>query len=191
MEKRGIGELISSIRMKRNISQKILCDGLCSVQTLSLIESEQRIPDVFLAEALLQRLGFSLDDLETVLFCEEYQEIQRRDSIEEKIEKGMLQEAEEELDKEYRVERDGLKGQYYYQIKAVLSSAKGEHEESLKCIQCALACTQVEFANIGNQEMLLSTKELELMCMWADEKLAVGDKAEAKEVIRGLMQYPS
>lgn len=54
-----IGKMIRSFRTEQNISQAVLCQGLCSKSKLSKIENGTLQPDIFLAEALLQRLGIS------------------------------------------------------------------------------------------------------------------------------------
>lgn len=54
-----IGSLIQKFRLDNNVSQQMLCQGLCSKSKLSKIENGTLQPDVALAEALLQRLGFS------------------------------------------------------------------------------------------------------------------------------------
>ncbi len=54
-----LGRLIKDFRREQKISQLTLCQGLCSKSTLSKIESNTLQPDIFLAEALLQRLGIS------------------------------------------------------------------------------------------------------------------------------------
>ena len=54
-----IGRLIHDLRKEQCISQTILCQGLCSKSKLSKIENDLLQPDIFLAEALLQRLGIS------------------------------------------------------------------------------------------------------------------------------------
>lgn len=54
-----LGRLIYVLRKEQNISQAVLCQGLCSKSKLSKIENNQLQPDIFLSEALLQRLGLS------------------------------------------------------------------------------------------------------------------------------------
>lgn len=54
-----IGRLIHELRIKQNISQQTLCQGLCSNSKLSKIENDILQPEVILAETLLQRLGIS------------------------------------------------------------------------------------------------------------------------------------
>ncbi|MBQ8627652.1 MAG: helix-turn-helix transcriptional regulator [Agathobacter sp.] len=188
MQKKRIGELIKKIRVQQGVTQKQLCDGLCSIQTLSNIESAERMPDVFLVEYLLQRLGVSPDDLEIVLFDNEYCEIELRDSIEEKIEQGRVEEAEALLEENLKSDR-GISGQYYYQIKAVFASIQMDYEKSLKCIEKALACTHFDFSKQGKSGKLLSTREIELLCMMVEEYLFIEDKAKAKEIVDFLAMY--
>ena len=57
-----IGPLIGELRRDQAISMRKLCDGLCSVSKLSKIESRSQEPSVYLAEALLNRLGYSERD---------------------------------------------------------------------------------------------------------------------------------
>ena len=57
-----IGTLISLLRKNQALSMKKLCDGLCSVSKLSKIENRSQEPSVYLAEALLNRLGYSERD---------------------------------------------------------------------------------------------------------------------------------
>ena len=54
-----IGRLIHELRTEQGLSLTALCHGLCSKSKLSKIENDALQPDVFLTEALLQRLGIS------------------------------------------------------------------------------------------------------------------------------------
>ncbi len=54
-----LGHLIQDLRLEQNVSQSVLCHGLCSKSKLSKIENDSLQPDVALAAALLQRLGIS------------------------------------------------------------------------------------------------------------------------------------
>ncbi len=54
-----LGRLIQDLRLEQNVSQSVLCRGLCSKSKLSKIENDVLQPDVALAAALLQRLGIS------------------------------------------------------------------------------------------------------------------------------------
>ncbi len=54
-----IGTLIGELRKEQHISSTNLCKGLCSVSKLSKIEHREQEPSIYLAEALLNRLGYS------------------------------------------------------------------------------------------------------------------------------------
>lgn len=54
-----LGHLIHDLRLEQNVSQSVLCHGLCSKSKLSKIENDVLQPDVALTAALLQRLGIS------------------------------------------------------------------------------------------------------------------------------------
>lgn len=54
-----LGDLIHELRIEQKVSQHILCQGLCSKSKLSKIENNYLQPDITLARALLQRLGYS------------------------------------------------------------------------------------------------------------------------------------
>lgn len=189
MRERTIGDLLYRRRVERNITQKQLCDGLCSVQTLSKIESGERIPDVFLLEYLLQRLGLSPDDWEIVLFGDELQEIERQDIIEEKIYAEAYKEAEKMVEEYYGAFIVGIKAQYYNQIWASIASEQGNHVKSISYIETALRCTGVEIGELEKKTKRYSTKEIELMCMMAQEYIYERKDISAKIILDTLLEY--
>lgn len=189
MRERTIGDLLYRSRVERNITQKQLCAGLCSVQTLSKIESGERMPDVFLLEYLLQRLGLSPDDLEIVLFEDEFREIEAQDVVKEKIENGEFEEAEKIIEKLCPSNATGLKAQYYYQMKAVITSAEDNHVKSIQYIEWALKSTGIEIRSIGEKIERYSTKEIELMCMLSHEYVLEGKRMKAKHILEEVFAY--
>ena len=61
MRQNDIGKIIFTLRKHYNISQEMLCIGLCSDATLSSIELGERLPGKCLLDALLERLGTCRD----------------------------------------------------------------------------------------------------------------------------------
>ena len=59
--------LIEKIRKEENIKQADLCQGLCSISTLSRIERGKKQADKMLLEALVERLGKTLVYWEKIL----------------------------------------------------------------------------------------------------------------------------
>lgn len=190
MQENSIGRFIKTVREERNISQRKVCQGLCSTQTLSNIEVGERVPDVFLFENLTQRLGISPDDFETVLFDDEYNEIALRDRIESYIEKNQWTEAKALLELHYsNTDKDSIRQQYYWQIQAILLGAKKQHEEAIVCIEKAIGSIHDSFSIERMEEELFGTRELELLCMLADEYRNVGEYKKAHSIINALLNY--
>ena len=54
-----LGRLIRELRTDQKISQSVLCNGLCSKSKLSKIENNTLQPEIYLSQALLQRLGIN------------------------------------------------------------------------------------------------------------------------------------
>lgn len=52
-----IGEVIRLLRKEKGITQELLSDGLCSVETLSRIENGKHTPSRATLDALMERLG--------------------------------------------------------------------------------------------------------------------------------------
>lgn len=59
-----IGNKIKSLRKYKKLSQKELCDGICSQGMLSQIEKDKHIPNANLLSKLCARLGISINELE-------------------------------------------------------------------------------------------------------------------------------
>ena len=72
------GKLIKLTRKKYGITQKQICNGLCSVSFLSKIENDYLYPDVLTARSILERLGIP-DQL--LLFFSDQTTIQSIDRI--------------------------------------------------------------------------------------------------------------
>lgn len=54
-----IGQIIGQLREEQGVSASMIYQGLCSKATYSRIERNETQPDLYLIEALLQRLGYS------------------------------------------------------------------------------------------------------------------------------------
>lgn len=122
MQIHGIGELILRTREERGISQKELACGLCEQQKLSSIEMGNDLPDTFLLEAFMSRMGKSADKLEYIISEEEYKFYVLRDSIEEALAQEQYREVEQKLAEYegYLMEEDVLHFQYLDMVQAFL-----------------------------------------------------------------------
>lgn len=86
MDVNTLGELISFHRMDKKIAKAALCEGLCSITALTRYEKGLRIPDKFLADALLERLGLSPYVYEFVTSEDEFYFVIQRKKIDKAIE---------------------------------------------------------------------------------------------------------
>ncbi len=191
MKTGGIGRLIGELRKETKISQKRLCKGLCSVQLLSKIELEERIPDMLLLEALMQRLGKSPEKLEIILSLEEYQHIEARDEIEDALRFGKLEEAEEKLNaylKKY--EYEGIMQRMYgYRMRGALAIERKEYVDAEKYLREAVTMSVPEQNWLQLKEELLSTFELENMVLLCQAWFKQERLEEAKALLEVLNQY--
>ena len=55
----NIGLIIKNERERQRISQAMLCEGICSVSSLSRIENDIQVPNYDIAKALIEKLGLS------------------------------------------------------------------------------------------------------------------------------------
>lgn len=166
----NVGELIGKLRREKNISQSALCHGLCSVQLLSLIERGERIPDILLLEALLQRLGKSPEMLEIVLTAEEYKQIKCRDEIEKNLRFGKQGEARiglEHYAKTY-AKKDMMQQMYVYRITCILEMEQGNLESAEEWIQKAVQLTITQKELEKGIIPILSIFELENLVILSD-----------------------
>lgn len=77
----SIAELLEKLRNENGYSKTMVCRGICSVTALSRYETGMRIPDKFLLEYLLQRLGCNPQQYEMIISNEEYYEMKQQRKI--------------------------------------------------------------------------------------------------------------
>ncbi len=143
MKLENAGKQIKILREKVKLSKNKLCNGLCSVQNLLLIEEGQGLADMLLLVGLLERLGKSADRLTYILTAEEYRRLVLRDKIEEALRFGEISEARETFE-EYRKENPPGKNKILYMyeericgILALEEYGKGAGAEAQNCLETA------------------------------------------------------
>ena len=118
MNQKMIGNLINYERTKKKISMQKLCDGVCSFSTLKRAESGERLPDYFILERIIERLGKSVNKLEFLQDQEAYEICYLRMVIEEYLEEEEYEEAK----------------QLYEQLKKKLPLEWRENQQYIKCM---------------------------------------------------------
>lgn len=160
-----IGELLRELREKRGVSRAQLCQGICTVMTLVRYENNERIPNKFVIDCLLERLGKNVARLEFISSDEEFKLSQYRFQIEDKMrhsEYGAVEELLEAYSKEVGV-KEKLHWQYIYAKRGELLKIKEQYEDAYLLLVNALKYTERQCmvdAEIGDRR--LSNIELEI-----------------------------
>lgn len=164
----AVGEVIRRNRESIGMTQKELCDGICSVETLSRIENGRNTPSRANFERLMERMGKTgkkylpfvrSKDIENHLLREE---VERLISVHDyRSAERKLQELEEHLEME-----DAVNRQYVLRIKAVVEGRLGkisvsERREKLKD---ALKCTVPSFSKRILENGILTEQEVRIIC---------------------------
>ena len=166
MQEITIGEMLEHLRKKRGVSKERLSDGICSKMTLSRYERDERIPDKFVIDSLLERLEQNPEKLEFIASDEEFQITLYRDEIEEHLECGRFAEAEAVLGRyEKEIKKEEKLHKQYIRLKyGELFFAQKEYQKALEALRSALSYTgREEILTKGLEERLLSFTELELL----------------------------
>lgn len=162
----GIGDYLRTYREAKGYLQEEICDGICSVPTLSRIEAGGKIVDFLMIEAFLSRMKIERSEYEFVLDEEDYYAYKRREEIEILVKNRNYEQAEKCMEvyrKQYVAEK--LHGQFLAFQEALLEKAKSKPEwgKVRKLFLGALAVTAPEHRKKFEKREILSN--LELSCI--------------------------
>lgn len=191
MNQNCIGESIYAIRNKQRITQLEVCKGLCSCKDLSKFERGERKPDIFLLDALLQRMRTSIDKIEIFISESECSLLELRRSIEEDI---IFKRYEECLNKLkmfelYKESSMPLHTQFILKIKSLIEQFKNENTmNAIQYAEEALKITLPDYSEefFGNTRVDL--EELLLLLMMCYYRELLGEKKGILQ-LRKLKHY--
>lgn len=192
MEKKTLGKMIQENREKQGISRKNLCEGLCTAMALARYELGERVPDKFLADALLERLGLNPFRYEFVVSDQEFEYSMKREKIAKLLCREQTKEAEEAL-REYQSglkKKDVLHWQYVLLEKAVLLGKGKNYPAAVPLLREALEhtdCRRVESQKA--EDILLTNVETELFYLLAKFQYLAGEREEAYAYFLMLKAY--
>ena len=184
-EETRFSEYVENLRHENGISVLSLCEGLCSFQEVSYLETGTRKLDRLLEEAILERLGVGAEDYEIYMDYAEYQRWGERHHIIHCISFEKFGEAERLL-KEYHnrycnkltdaigsdseccnvgyLAVDKLEMQFYLSMQAQIQDFVGDCKEELGMLFLkALKLTVPMYEKRPIMTLILSLKELNLM----------------------------
>lgn len=186
----AVGEVVRRSRESIGMTQEELCDGICSVETLSRIENGKHTPSKANFERLMERMGKTgkkylpfvrSKDIENHLLREE---VERLISVHDyRSAERKLQELEEHLEME-----DAVNRQYVLRIKAVVEGRLGkisvsERREKLKD---ALKCTVPSFSKRILENGILTEQEVRIICNIAMTYMEEKEYEQSIELLQKL-----
>ena len=187
----SIGELLERQRKEKGYSKSVVCRGLCSVTALSRYENGMRIPDKFLLEYLLQRLGCNAQQYEMIISNEEFDEIQQQKKIEELIEQGKCSEAEAEIGnyKKMKSSSKAIHEQYVFYYAGLVKKYTGEYTKAASDFETSLSKTIVQKAYKQSGQGLLSFMELKVFKELGECYQEVQRTQEAQAIYLEIQTY--
>lgn len=188
----NIGNAIQYFRESSYISQSKLAKGICSVATLSRIESGERDADSLLLETLLERLGKTSNQFEIILSDADYILYQKREEIKKQLADKNFEE-EHRLLMEYEkvaLSKGPVHKQFICTCKALLNELNGkEVATTIGLLLDAITCTIPDFKTTNINEYCLSYSELNIIIDIVDRMLIEGIFDKAKELVQQVLNY--
>lgn len=189
-----LGEAFLQLREEYKISQEKLCNGLCSVATLSRIELGEREPDYLLFDALLTRLGKDSQKFDLILEEQDRELLIQRNDMEYLFYKKRWEELEEKVREysDFKGISEHLQRQYRSLWEGRLLYEKQRYEEAIEVYQAGLNETKCTINFWDNQvEGRTSRNELRLLCFigQAVKEIEEWSFQKKEQYLRGLLSY--
>lgn len=191
MDKKMIGNMIAYERSKQGISAQRLSEGVCSVSALQRLESGVRLPDFFVLERLIERLGKSVNKMEFLYDEGAYDIYYLREIIEKSVEQREYEEAEGALAYyESRPEAgEPLHRQYLCKMRAVMAAEReGNHTDAIQLLKEALEQTVPGFSWSCLEDYCMGEGEILLLLLWLQENQESGEEPIPVEPDK-ILQY--
>lgn len=171
VDSRQFNMYITRMRRKRDFSMKQVCEGLCTIQELSLLENGRRLPNRLLQDAIVERLGIGAEDYEHFFSYTEYERWETRQKILHCITWEKAERAEKLLEEYYARYGNGntaieekLERQFYLSMLAQVRRYGGASGEELSALfEEALYLTVPASEHMPLSQLALSIKELNLL----------------------------
>lgn len=191
MDKKMIGSMIAYERSKQGISSQRLSEGVCSVSALQRLERGVRLPDFFVLERLIERLGKSVNKIEFLYDEGAYDIYYLREIIEKSVEQREYEEAEGALAYyESRPEAgEPLHRQYLCKMRAVMAAEREEnHTDAIRLLKEALEQTVPGFSWSCLEDYCMGEGEILLLLLWLQENQESGEELIPVEPDK-ILQY--
>lgn len=166
MEQRTMEIVLKYFRKKYNLSQEEICEGICSVTTLSRLEQGNREIDSLLGQTLLGRIGKEVTLFETMLNEADFELWKIRTEIEDYVEKNQFKAAKQKI-REYRqvMPQEELIHEQFclYQEALLIIAEKKPLEQLCKTLEKGIKITISDFGEEIDKKRLYSPIEIEMI----------------------------
>ncbi len=188
----NVGEFIKEKRERMGLTQEELCEGICSVSTLSRIERGNQEPRKGTIQMLLQRLGCSESALVLSYDGDSFEVLNLIYRLRQAYILHRYDEAKElfsELDKSH----DKLSPsdrQFYETVGAILNQEKLSDSEILDRLESAMRITHPKYDK-DHLPRLLSFEEITVLNNIAIYYSHLGDRSKAIEILYHISNFYS
>lgn len=192
MNQNSIGELIFAIRNKKKITQSDICQGLCTRKDLSKFERGVRKPDIFLLNALLQRMGTSTDKLELFVSGREYSLLELRYYIEEDILSKRYDACLKKLAilERYKESKLPLHKQFILKVRSFIEMYRNKNTVvAMQYAEESLKITLPEYSKELVWDKRIHLEELLLLLMMCYYRFLLGEGEKCIAQLRKLKTY--
>ena len=189
----NIGEVIRRTRESLDIPQKLLCDGICSVETLSRIENGKQTPSRTTFQALMERMGRDGERYHPMIRSEDSEVMQERQRLVELSVRLQIKELDARLDefeKKINME-DAINRQFVLRLRAYCDYFLGriDRKERIEKLMEAIRCTVPEFDGKTIPKRIFHECERRLFCNIATSYMEEGEAELAQNLLRQLEEY--
>ena len=191
-EKWTVGEIVHQMREEAGVGLQELSEGLCSVATMSRIETGERDMDLLMASRIFQRLGYRIDKYEFYATKEELKQWEDREQIEKlanEKEYDRLEQAIQEYEENWKLEvsKNKLQQQFVEYMKGILEQQKLNFKQSERFFQRAIRMIVPAWENKNNR-VVLGEMELKILYSLGEVYECYGDTEKSEKIWDILFQ---
>lgn len=189
-----IGKLLRKSREEQGLSISQLCTGLCSIATMTRIETNERDIEIFLAFRLFQRLGLSPDKFDIYVNPDEFEQYEQQTFIENLFAEGNYYAVKEHI-QNYKTKwnklfsENSLQRQFIESVEGRLSVLEGDFEKSIRLLEDAIQITVPNYTQAWHKLSIVGESEMKLMDYLADAYDGAGQKQEALNIRKKIIYY--
>ncbi|MCE5235293.1 MAG: helix-turn-helix domain-containing protein [Clostridiaceae bacterium] len=188
-----IGKTIRDLREKLNITQEDLCDGICSVPTLSRIENGTRLPNKANFDALMQRMGRDGNMYDALMDDHDFAVHEKKFEMRQCLllrDYDRLRLLLDEFASLTRADAENLHRQFFLYIEAILEAEKdGEKLRALEKLQEAIKITVPKYGTCKIGKLYLTYDEIVILNNIGVTYSEMGRMDEAVELLQELEKY--